>query len=162
MTITSSLEFTFMQFQTPHIAAKKISTLSPGISRKWLITSHKFVTVISNIVLVIRPICDPTALNELRWYSVTIRSAMIFDLQVKNFYFQFSSKSGASGIFLFKNITFKGQMRSFMTVSCILNCNCCNTVEYKTNFLSPISQNGTLYGSQVDLLITLEPLGRFA
>ena len=84
MTITSSLEFTFMQFQTPHIAAKKISTLSPGISRKWLITSHKFVTVISNIVLVIRPICDPTALNELRWYSVTMQNVTIFDLQVKN------------------------------------------------------------------------------
>ena len=47
-------------------------------------------------------------------------------------------------------------------VSGILNCNCCNTVVYETNFLRPISQNGTLYGSQIDLLITFEPVGRFA
>ena len=32
---------------------------------------------------------------------------MIFDLQVKNTDFGFSSKSGALGIFLFENITFK-------------------------------------------------------
>ena len=44
----------------------------------------------------------------------------------------------------------------------ILNCNCCNTVVWKTNFLSPISQNGTLYGSQIDLSTSFEPLGRFA
>ena len=45
-------------------------------------------------------------------------------------------------------------MWCFMTVSGILNCNCCNTVVCETNFLSPISQNGTLYGSQIDLSIT--------
>ena len=39
--------------------------------------------------------CDPTTQNELHWYSVTIQSAMIFDLQVKNIDFQFSLKSGA-------------------------------------------------------------------
>ena len=49
-----------------------------------------------------------------------------------------------------------------MTVSGILNCNCCNTVVCETNFLSPISQNGMLYGSQIDLSITFEPVGRFA
>ena len=47
-----------------------------------------------------------------------------FYLQVKNIDFWFSSKSGASGIFLFENITFNGQMLCFMTVSGILNCNC--------------------------------------
>ena len=43
----------------------------------------------------------------------------------------------------------------------ILNCNCCNTVVCKTNFLSPISQNGTRYVSQIDLSITFEPVGWF-
>ena len=40
-----------------------------------------------------------------------------------------------------------------MIVSGILDCNCCNTVVCQTNFLSPISQNGTLYRSQIDLSI---------
>ena len=88
--------------------------------------------------------CDPTAQNELHWYSVTMQSATICDLQVKNIDFWFSSKLGASGIFLFKNITFNGQMWCLMTVSGILNGNCCNTVVCETNFLSPVSQNGTL------------------
>ena len=35
---------------------------------------------------------------------------MIFDLQVKNIDFQFSSKSGATGISVLENITFNGQM----------------------------------------------------
>ena len=116
----------------------------------------------SNVVAGIFIICDPTAWNESHWYSVTIQNATIFDLQVKNIDFRFSSKSGASGIFLFENITFNGQMWCFMTVSGILNCNCCNTVVCKTNVLNPISQNGTLYGSQIDLSITFEPVGRFA
>ena len=64
---------------------------------------------------------------------------MILDLQVKNIDFRFSSKSAASGIILFENITFNGQMWRFMTVSGILNCNCCNAVVRETNFLSPIS-----------------------
>ena len=76
--------------------------------------------------------CDPTIQNELHWYLVTIQSATIFDLQVKNIDFRFSSKSGASGIFLFENITFNGQMWCFMTVSNISNCNCCNTVVWET------------------------------
>ena len=75
---------------------------------------------------------------------------MIFDLQVKNNDLGFSSKSVASGIILFENITFNGQMWCFMTVSGILNCNYCNTVVRQMNFLDPISQNGTLYGSQID------------
>ena len=49
-----------------------------------------------------------------------------------------------------------------MTVSGILNCNCCNTVVCETNFLSPISKNGALYGSQIDLLITFKPVDTFA
>ena len=98
--------------------------------------------------------CDSTARNESHWYSVTIQNVTIFDLQVKNIDFRFSSKSGASGIFLFENTTFNGQMWCFITVSGILNCNCCNIVECKTNFLCPISQNGILYGSQIDLSIT--------
>ena len=49
-------------------------------------------------------------------------------------------------------------MLCFMTVAGILNCNCCNTVVCKANFLSPISQNGTLYSSQIDLSITFEPI----
>ena len=107
-------------------------------------------------------ICDPITQNESHWYLVTIQRVTIFDQQVKNIDFPFSSKSGASGIFLFENITFNGQMWCFMTVSGILNCNCCNTVVYETNFLSPIFQNGTLYSSQIDLSITFEPVGRFA
>ena len=106
-------------------------------------------------------ICDPTARNESRWYSVTIQNATIFDLQVKNIDFRFSSKVGASGIILFDNITFNGKMWCFMTMSGISNCNCCNTVVCETNFLGPISQNGTLYGSQIYLAITFEPVGRF-
>ena len=81
-------------------------------------------------------ICDPTARNESHWYSVTIRKVTIFDLQVKNIDFWFSSKSGASGIILFENITFNDQMGCFMTVSGILNCNCCKTVVCETNFLN--------------------------
>ena len=107
-------------------------------------------------------ICVPTAWNESHWYLVTIQSVTIFDLQVKNIDFQFSPKSGASGIFLFENITFNGQIWCFMTVSGILNRNCCSTVVCETNFVSPISQNGTLYSSQIDLSITFEPVGRSA
>ena len=87
---------------------------------------------------------------------------MSFDLQVKNIDFRFSSKSGASGIILFENITFNGQMRCFMTVSSFLNCYYCNTFLWETNFLSPISQNGTLYGSHIYLSIAFEPVGKFA
>ena len=76
--------------------------------------------------------------------------------------FGFHQKSGASGIFLFKNITFIGQMWCLMTDSGILNGNCCNTVVCKMNFLSQIFHNGTLYGSQIYLSITFEPVGRFA
>ena len=107
-------------------------------------------------------ICNPTARNESHRYSVTIQNAMILDLQAKQIDFQFSSKSGASGIILFENITFNGQMWCFMTVSGILNCNCCNTVVCETNFLSPVFQDARLYGSQIDLSITFEPAGRFA
>ena len=107
-------------------------------------------------------ICDPIARNESHWYSVTVQNATIFYLQVRYIDFWFSSKSGASGTFLFENITFNGQIWCFMTVSGILDCNCCNTVACETNFLSPISQNGTLYTSQIDLSITFEPVGRFA
>ena len=64
--------------------------------------------------------CDPTTQNESHWYSVTIQNATIFDLQVENIDFRFSSKSGASDIFLFENITVNGQMWCFMTVSGIL------------------------------------------
>ena len=71
------------------------------------------------------PLWLPT--TNVHGYSVTIQNAMSFDLQVKNIDFRFSSKSGASGIILFENITFNGQMRCFMTVSSILNCYCCNT-----------------------------------
>ena len=39
-----------------------------------------------------------------------IQNATIFDLQVKNIDFRFSSKLDASGIFLVENITFNGQM----------------------------------------------------
>ena len=100
--------------------------------------------------IVIFRTCDPTAQNESHWYSVTIQNATLFDLQVKNIYFEFSSKLGALEIFLFGNSTFNGQMWCFMTVSGILNGNCCNTVECETNFLTPISQNETLYSSQCD------------
>ena len=62
-------------------------------------------------------ICDPTAQNQSHWYSVKIQSATIFDLQVKNIDFQFSSKSGALHIFQFENITFNGQIWCFVTVS---------------------------------------------
>ena len=65
----------------------------------------------------------------------------------QKYWFSVFIKMGASGIFLFKNITFNGQMWCFMTVSGILNCNCCNTVVCKINLLSPISKNATLYGS---------------
>ena len=117
------------------------------------------------------PLCSELTLdndvddNEMCPYCpkwVTIQNATIFDLQVKNIDFQFSSKLGASGIFLFENITFNCQMWRFMTVSGISNCNCCNTVVCETNFLGPVSQNGTIYGSQIDLSITFEPVGRFA
>ena len=77
-------------------------------------------------------------------------------------YLRFLSKLDASGIILFENITSNGQMSCFMTVSGIINCNCCSTVVCKTNFLSPISQNGILYSSQIELSITFEPVGRFA
>ena len=43
-----------------------------------------------------------------------------------------------------KHFTFNGQIWCFMTVSGILNCNCCNTLVCKMNFLSRVSQNGTL------------------
>ena len=46
---------------------------------------------------------------------------MIFDLQVKHIDFWFSSKSGASRIILFENITFNGRMWCFLTGSGILN-----------------------------------------
>ena len=55
-------------------------------------------------------ICDPTARNELHCYSVMIQNAMIFDLQVKNIDFWFSSKLGASGFILFENIAVNRQM----------------------------------------------------
>ena len=84
---------------------------------------------------------------------------MIFDLQVKNIDFQFSSKSGASGMFLYEIITLNGQMWYFMTVSGILNCNCCNTVVCKTNFLSQISQ---MELSMVARLIYQELLNLYA
>ena len=64
--------------------------------------------------------CDPTTQNESHWSSITIQNVTIFDLQVKNIDFRFSSKSGASGNILFENITLNGQMWCFMTVSGIL------------------------------------------
>ena len=85
---------------------------------------------------------------------------MVFILQVKNIHFQFSSKLGASGIFLFENITFDGQILCFMRFRhfklLLLNA--------KLNFVSPIPQiqNETLCGSQIDLSITFEPVGTFA
>ena len=85
-------------------------------------------------------ICDPTTWNKLHWYLRIIQNTAIFDLQVKNIDFWCSSKSGASGIILFENITLNGQMWCFMTVSGILNCKRCNTVVCETNFLSPVSQ----------------------
>ena len=68
--------------------------------------------------------CDPTTMTlppEMSRIDTRSQySVMIFDLQVKNIDFRFLSKSGASGIFLFENITFNGQMWCFMTVSGIL------------------------------------------
>ena len=72
--------------------------------------------------------CDPTAWNEWQWYSVTVQSVTIFHLQVKNIDFRFSSKSGASGIFLLENMTFSftGQMyvlwqfQAFETVTAVI------------------------------------------
>ena len=124
---------------------------------------YKCVHVTMGLWLTVRTAnnkCDPTTRNEWHWYLVKIQSVTIFDLQVKNIDFSFSSKLGASGIFLFESITLNGQMWCFMAVSGILNCNCCNTVVCNMNFLSPISQNGTLYGNQTDSPITLEPVGR--
>ena len=74
----------------------------------------------------------------------------------QKYWFSVFIKIGCFSIFLFENITFNGQMWCFKTVSGILNCNCCNSnaVVCQTNFLNPISYNGTLHGSQIDLSIT--------
>ena len=90
------------------------------------------------------------------------QNVTIFNLWVKNIDFRFSSKLGASGVILFEDITFDGQMWCFMTVSGIFNFDCCKTAAFEMNFLSPISQDRTLYVSQIDLSITFEPVGKFA
>ena len=105
--------------------------------------------------------CDPTARNESHWYSVTIQNATIFDLQVKYIDFRFSSKLGTSGIILLKTLLLMVKCDVLWQLQAFKNCNCCNIVVCETNFLSPISQNGTLYGSQIDSSVTFEPVGRF-
>ena len=91
---------------------------------------------------------DTQSQYRMRRFSICGSDILIFDFH-PNWVLQalFCSKT-----------TFNGRMWCFMTVSGILNCNCCNTVVCETNFLSRISQNGTLYGSQIDLSITFEPV----
>ena len=83
---------------------------APSRSEAWLFFSKHTYTICKSQALLISTVfqwvckCDPTAWNELHWYSVTIQSVTIFDLQVKNIDFRFSSKSGASGIFCLKTL----------------------------------------------------------
>ena len=49
-----------------------------------------------------------------------------------------------------------GQFQAFKIVTAVI------LLYAKLNFLGPISQNGIFYGSQVDLSITFESVGRFA
>ena len=48
--------------------------------------------------------CDPTARNESHWYSVTIQNATIFDLQVKNIDFRFSTNRVLQAYFCSKTL----------------------------------------------------------
>ena len=85
---------------------------------------------------------DTRSQHRMQRFSICRSKILIFGFHQNRVYRHYSVR----------NITLNGQLWCFITVSGIFSCNCCNTVVCETNFLSSISQNGTLYGRQIDFI----------